>query len=280
MPDVKILLLRAGFRSIAFNPFYAKISGCVKAGLLLSQAMYWQENVGADRWFYKTQQDWLRETCLTRTEQESARKTLCMLGLLEEKLAGMPAKIHFRVNLVALADKLSEFQPAEKPQASLRETCILDAGNPQTGLQESRKLYKEEESTTESTHREDHGSLLRVWEYYLLKLKKQPKQYILTAKRQQQGRARFQECLKKTGESHAAEAMMKEAIDKLAASEFHRANGYTDWEQVFRSQEKFENWFARKGNGNGNGKSKSTGAVHDTHQDTSRYTEGADFVFK
>src|SRR5580658_2600160 len=100
MLDVKTLLLRAGFRVIAFNPFYAKISGCVKAGLLLSQAMYWQGNVGPDKWFYKTQIDWQRETCLTRTEQDRARKTLRELSLLEEKLAGMPARIYYRVNLI------------------------------------------------------------------------------------------------------------------------------------------------------------------------------------
>jgi hypothetical protein len=150
MPDFKILLVRAGFRSIAFNPFYARISG-VKAGLLLSQAMYWQENVGVDKWFYKTQQEWQSETCLTRTEQESARKTLRRLGLLEEKVAGMPAKIHFRVNLTSLADRLSEFQPAETTQPSMQDSCNQSAGKPQASTQGSRKPYKEAESTTEST---------------------------------------------------------------------------------------------------------------------------------
>jgi hypothetical protein len=151
MSDVKTLLLRAGFRPIAFNPFYARISGCVKAGLLLSQAMYWQENVGADQWFYKTQQDWQLETFLTRTEQESARKTLAELGLLEMRLAGMPAKVHYRVNLLALADRLTEFQPAGNPQPSMQETCKQDVGKLRTGLRDSRKPYKEAETTTENT---------------------------------------------------------------------------------------------------------------------------------
>lgn len=148
MPDVKLLLLRAGFRPIAFNPFYAHISGCVKAGLLLSQAMYWQENVGADQWFYKTQQDWQLETCLTRAEQEGARKTLGALGLLEMKVAGMPGKVHYRVNLLALADRLSKFQPAENQQPSMLKTS---------------KPYKEAETTTETTvEKNQHASLFEI----------------------------------------------------------------------------------------------------------------------
>jgi hypothetical protein len=162
VPDVKLLLVRAGFRPIAFNPFYAKISGCVKAGLLLSQAVYWQENVKPDNWFYKTQQEWQDETCLTRTEQEGARRTLKALGLIEEKRSGMPARVFYRVNLVNLADRLTEYQPAEKPQSSMQETRTQDAEKLRSSSQETRKPYKEAESTTESTSKKKQTALFEL----------------------------------------------------------------------------------------------------------------------
>jgi hypothetical protein len=114
-----------------------------------------------------------------------------------------------------------------------------------------------------------------IWGFYLATLKRNPKTYTFTDKRQQQGRARLRECIAKTGSAEAAAKMMKEAITIMAASDFHNANGFTDWEHVFRSAEKFEAWFTRKGKGNGNGARNPAGAVHDTHENTERYTNGA-----
>lgn len=77
---------------------------------MLSQAFYWTKNETAmarDGWFYKTQADWHEETCLTRTEQENARKRLREKGFMQEDLRGLPAKMWYRVDLEKVITALS-----------------------------------------------------------------------------------------------------------------------------------------------------------------------------
>lgn len=87
--------------------------GCgVTGSLMLSQALYWDQNEAAQKrggWFYKTQDEWAKETGMSRREQETARKRLKELGFIEEKRQGVPAKIWFRVcvNQIDLAVQTS-----------------------------------------------------------------------------------------------------------------------------------------------------------------------------
>jgi DnaD/phage-associated family protein len=85
-------------RPIAYNPAFKKIGGSAEAAIFLSQAFYWTRRLPKGRiWFYKSQHEWQDETGLTRWEQKTARKNLLERGLIDEKLAGAPAILHFRV---------------------------------------------------------------------------------------------------------------------------------------------------------------------------------------
>src|SRR5215813_11475833 len=89
-------------RPIAFHPTLANMTGSVSAGLMLSQAIYWTEVVEDKQpnrggWFYKTQAEWTVETCLSRWEQESARKRLRKWDFWLEDRRGQPARLWFRV---------------------------------------------------------------------------------------------------------------------------------------------------------------------------------------
>jgi hypothetical protein len=93
------------------------------------------------------------------------------------------------------------------------------------------------------------SALDRVWHYYIAKLGKNPKLLSFTSARKNKGMARLRECLVKAdGDLEKAEALMKLAVDALAASDFHRgANDqkkvYDSWERhLFPSQEKLESW--------------------------------------
>src|SRR5690606_33674155 len=73
----------------------------------LGQMLYWtrhgrdiEPNAG---WFHKTAQQWTRETGLSRREQCSARRKLVQQGLMEERRAGIPATLHFRLHLDRIA---------------------------------------------------------------------------------------------------------------------------------------------------------------------------------
>lgn len=88
--------------------------------------------------------------------------------------------------------------------------------------------------------------LIRIWTYYVSQLKKS-KILSFTDKRKRKARARFRECLKKAeGNAEKAEALMKIAVDNLAASDYHREHGYDSFEKnLFPSQDKLEWWLDR-----------------------------------
>jgi hypothetical protein len=71
--------------------------------LLLSQLLYWRERTNnPEGWVYKTHEEWEWETGLSRREQDTARRRLCNAGFIEERLAGMPARMFFRLKEEAI----------------------------------------------------------------------------------------------------------------------------------------------------------------------------------
>ncbi len=120
-------------RPVAFHPMLARLCGSVTAGLMLSQALYWtdvQERTKpeAGGWFYKKQNEWTDETCLTRTEQQTARKKLIELGFLEEERRDLPAKMYFRVILERVCEAIESY--GDRRTASLQESCKLECRKP------------------------------------------------------------------------------------------------------------------------------------------------------
>lgn len=139
-------------RPIAFHRCFVTITGSVTAAVMLSQAVYWSTRTqDPDGWFWKTQADWEEETGLTRREQETARKTLRNLGLIEENLAGVPATLHFKVNKVAL--KASMANCAKPSMAESAKLVCTKAPNLNGGKRQSLLCISENttETTTETT---------------------------------------------------------------------------------------------------------------------------------
>jgi hypothetical protein len=131
---------------IAFRRAFATITGSANAGLMLSQAFYWSHRTkDSEGWFYKTQADWEKETALSRSEQETARRRLRATTFWHEKRRGLPAKLYFRVDLKEL-ERVLRLQPAprpirsqnpqqnhqsaEIPQTSMLPSSIPDGRNP------------------------------------------------------------------------------------------------------------------------------------------------------
>ncbi|RLC33283.1 hypothetical protein DRH14_05155 [Candidatus Shapirobacteria bacterium] len=113
--EAQALLKLLGDRPVAYHPQLARILGGVKEALFVSQMLYWQgKGRIPDGWIWKTRAEWTEETGLSRWEQETARKNLCRLGVLEEKRQGIPAKLYYRLNLERLHElivaKLDDLQ--------------------------------------------------------------------------------------------------------------------------------------------------------------------------
>lgn len=128
-------------RPVAYHPKLARVVG-VKQTIFLCQLLYWDgKGKQPDGWIWKTQAEMEEETGLSRTEQETARKHLRNAGILEEKRAGVPAKLHYRINFDILAEAIEEAYPAETSNQDCGNPANCDAETPQTIT----------ESTTETT---------------------------------------------------------------------------------------------------------------------------------
>ena len=88
--QVDIDVLELLDKPIAYQAVFARITGSVTAAVFLSQAFYWQRHgkQNQDGWWYHTQSQWTTETGLSRREQETARKKLWNLGILDERRKG------------------------------------------------------------------------------------------------------------------------------------------------------------------------------------------------
>ncbi|MCP4540616.1 MAG: hypothetical protein GY832_26055 [Chloroflexi bacterium] len=97
-------------RPVAYHPDVARIVGGVKAAVFLCQLLYWTgREARTDGFIWKTQAEMEQETALTRHEQDGARKRLRGLGIIEEKRAGIPAKLHYRVDTDKLLESIDRF---------------------------------------------------------------------------------------------------------------------------------------------------------------------------
>lgn len=97
-------------RVVAHRPCFARAFGGAACGLLLSQFWFWSSTPlvrGREGgWFWKPQREITEETGLTRAETETARRRLRALGVLEEERRGIPATLHFRLDLAAVQRRL------------------------------------------------------------------------------------------------------------------------------------------------------------------------------
>ena len=66
-----------------------------------------EDTESQDGWICKTLADTYEATGLSRWEQETARRNLKKLGILEEKYKGLPRKLYFKVDLEKLSSLLS-----------------------------------------------------------------------------------------------------------------------------------------------------------------------------
>jgi len=116
---------------VAYQRAVAHAVGDALAGLLFSQLCYWSGRQPDDRdgWFYMTQAQIFEETAISRREQETSRRKLRSLGILEECLRGHPAQLWYRINIPAVVDLLEKAggsRPGGKRQASMAESAKLE----------------------------------------------------------------------------------------------------------------------------------------------------------
>lgn len=105
-------------RPIAYHPIIAKVCGSVTAAIFLSQIAYWSDKgAAADGWIWKTREEMTDETGLSRSEQETARRTLREFGILKEQVRGVPARLWYLIDWERLEYLLDSYTPTSRQES-------------------------------------------------------------------------------------------------------------------------------------------------------------------
>lgn len=141
---------------IAFRADYAHISGCSKAGLMLSQLVYWSDKGTKfkDGWFEKDQKELYAETGLTFKEQQTCRHRLAEMGVIEFGRYGDRGKLCYRVVLRALVDLLEAYHSdrpnvESDPNYGMREVVHV----PKVESENAKGIVKNRRKANLSLHR-------------------------------------------------------------------------------------------------------------------------------
>lgn len=110
-------------RPVSYYSVFTRIcGGNANAGIFLSNFYYWEgKQEDPDGWIHKTQREIERETGLNRYGQESARKILKQLFLMQEQRKGVPAKLHFLFDWDAVDQLIVNFaESSTKGKAAVK----------------------------------------------------------------------------------------------------------------------------------------------------------------
>jgi hypothetical protein len=98
-------------RVVAYSPDLARILGGVTTGAYFSQLMFLSDKGNdPEGWIYKSEAEMSQETGLTKREQQTARKKLLNLGVIELKRGGWRNTYHFRIVWEKLIQVIADYQ--------------------------------------------------------------------------------------------------------------------------------------------------------------------------
>lgn len=84
---------------------YIDLTGEIIYALFLSQCIYWSDK-GKDGWFYKSDEEWEKEICLSSYQSRKCRNALKQYIETDLRKANGVPTIHYRVNLEAVSEAI------------------------------------------------------------------------------------------------------------------------------------------------------------------------------
>lgn len=116
---IKELLENFQEKPVAYHRIYAKITGGITAGILLSQILYW-DLIMKHKEFFKTDKEFCDELSMGLYELKGAKKKLLDLDLITTNRKGVPAKTYYKVNLDQLISMITSY--GKNPQLVMGKT--------------------------------------------------------------------------------------------------------------------------------------------------------------
>jgi hypothetical protein len=97
-------------RTVGYSPDLARAVGGATIGLFLSQLLFLSDKgANTDGWVYKSEAEMGRETGLTKREQQTARRKLLSLGVIQIVRKGFKFTYHFKVIWQRLYQVIEKF---------------------------------------------------------------------------------------------------------------------------------------------------------------------------
>ena len=127
---MKNILKQLNQKPIAYYPLYKKITGTTTGGVLLSQLMYWLSK--KDK-IFKTDNDIMDETYLTKKELENAKKLIKKLTFITVSREGLPAKTFYEIDWDKMLTSLHQWGKQENPNGGNTTTPKDETLPPETG---------------------------------------------------------------------------------------------------------------------------------------------------
>jgi hypothetical protein len=151
-------------RTVGYSPDLARAVGGATTGLFLSQLLFLSDKgANPEGWVYKSEQEMGRETGLTKREQQTARRKLLALGVIQIVRRGFKFTYHFRIVWERLEQVIQQSQrgqnvPTEKIQPARNVASQRDQNVSTDPPQWQQNVPKEQcqNVATPDTHRDNN----------------------------------------------------------------------------------------------------------------------------
>jgi hypothetical protein len=110
-------------RTVGYSPDLARAVGGATIGLFLSQLLFLSDKgANPEGWIYKSEAEMGRETGLSKREQQTARRKLLALGVIQIVRRGFKFTYHFRIVWERLLQVIEKFQRGQTVATGKVET--------------------------------------------------------------------------------------------------------------------------------------------------------------
>jgi hypothetical protein len=149
---------------VGYSPHLARIVGGATIGLFLSQLLFLSDKgANPEGWVYKSEQEMTRETGLTKREQQTARRKLLALGVIQIERRGFKFTYHFRIVWERLYQVIENFlrgqtvptEPVEQERNVSTEPVQTVPTHPPESVQ-NVPTERLQNGATPDTHRENN----------------------------------------------------------------------------------------------------------------------------
>jgi hypothetical protein len=151
-------------RVVGYSPDLARAVGGATIGLFLSQLLFLSDKgANPEGWVYKSEAEMGKETGLTKREQQTARRKLLALGVIQIVRRGFKFTYHFRIVWERLYQVIEKFQreqnvPTEKFETPQNAVSQKAQNVPTDPPQCQQNVPKEQwqNVATPDTHRDNN----------------------------------------------------------------------------------------------------------------------------